>query len=391
VLTTLAYGITLQAETALDGIVVLLILAAVGLLPPIDRSADRRYLHFSERIGLVVAWLLLAMGIPALPGAIREPTLKFLLPGNLALMLLVARGLALGWEIGSAGPAIAQGGSRLVRTVVPALLLFGLAPGVIGLSNLYFDPAYARDNYRAIAARISGEAGPTAAVILDAPNQREVFTYYYPDEPGIVPLPDATPRKTIARLLAANKRLYAVYWGQSEQDPQGIVESALQAGAFEVAATWYGKVRLVTYAVAGPPADHIDQASGAKFGEAIVLDGYTLSAASLKPGQALGVTLFWHTGAHIPIGYKVFVHLYNPDGTILAQHDGEPGGGLMPTHQWQVGRQVVDNHGLLIPPGTPPGEYGLAIGVYDEHGTRLEVMTGQAIGDKLPIATIRVN
>jgi hypothetical protein len=392
VMTTLAYGVTLPTETALNGIGPLILLALVGLLPPIDRQKDRRYLRFSERIGLVVAWLLLAVIIPALPGAIREPTLKFLLPGNLALMLLAARGLVEGWDIGSAGPAVAHESGLLVRVMMLAMFLFGLSPVVTGLQNLYFDPAYARDNYRAIAARIKAEAGPLATIILDAPNQKEVFTYYYPDEPGIVPLPDATPRKTIDRLLAANQRLYAVLWGQSEQDPAGIVETALQAGAFEVDATWYGKVQLVTYAVAGPPADHIDQDSAARFGDVIVLDGYTLNAGSLAPGQVLGLTLFWHTGAHIPIGYKVFVHLYKPDGTILTQHDGEPGGGLKPTHQWQIGQQVIDNHGLLIPISTAPGDYALAIGMYDADGNRLAVvMDGKEIGDRLPIATIRIN
>jgi len=97
VLDTLGYGPTLPAETALNGIGPLVLLMLVGLLPPIDRRKDRHYLHFTERAGLVLVWLVLAVTIPALQGAIREPTLKFLLPGNFALMLLAARGVVLGW------------------------------------------------------------------------------------------------------------------------------------------------------------------------------------------------------------------------------------------------------------------------------------------------------
>jgi len=74
-----------------------------------------------------------------------------------------------------------------VRVVVLAMALFGFSPLVTGLQGLYFDAAYARDDYRAIAARITVEAGPSAAVILDAPNQKEVFTYYYPDGPNVTP------------------------------------------------------------------------------------------------------------------------------------------------------------------------------------------------------------
>jgi mannosyltransferase len=391
VVNTVALGTTLSAETALGGVGPMILLALVGCLPPIDHQRDRHYLRFSERTGLIGVWLILAVLIPALPGAIREPTLKFLLPANFALMLLMARGIVLGWEIGRESPSITLESGWLVRIVVLALVFFSLSPMVNGLQNLWLDPAYARDDYRAIAARIRAEAGPAATVILDAPGQKEVFTYYYPDEPGITPLPDGSPRKTIARLLADKQRLYAVLWGQSEQDPEGIVESGLQAGAFQVDATWYGKVQLVTYAVAGPPADSIGETSEAKFGPAIVLDGYTLSADSLSPGEALGVTLFWHTTAHIPIGYKVFVHVYKADGTILAQHDGEPDGGLKPTHQWQVGRRVADAHGLLIPVGTPPGSYRLAIGMYDADGKRLAVtLEGVTAADELPIGSLEI-
>jgi hypothetical protein len=225
-------------------------------------------------------------------GAIRERP-QFC-AANLALMLLAARGAVLGWEIGREGPAIAQESSLLVRIVVLAMVFFGFSPLVTGLQNLSLDPAYARDDYRAVAARIEAEAGPSAAVILDAPNQREVFTYYYPDGPGITPLPDDTPKKTIARLLAENRRLYAVFWGQSEQDPEGIVESTLQAGAFQVDATWYGKVRLVTYAVAAARW-RIDRPVALT--SAIRCAGwYTISRASR--GRDLGVTFLARRRAH---------------------------------------------------------------------------------------------
>jgi len=83
--------------------------------------------------------------------------------------------------------------------------------------------------------------------------------------------------------------------------------------------------------------------------------------------------------------------LYKPDGTLLAQHDGEPGGGLRPTHQWVVAEQVIDAHGLLIPPDAPPGSYTLMVGLYDAEANRLPVMLdGKAAGDRLPLEVVTI-
>src|SRR5574341_377156 len=214
ILQTLAYGITLPAETAQGGIVPLFLLAAVGLFPPVDAGEDRRYLRFHERVGLALAWLVIPTVIPYTQGAIREPTLKLLLPSSLALILLAARGIALGWSLGKPAPGIGQGGGQVwVRAAVIVIAGLGLAPYLAGLWNLYFDPAYARHDYRAIAARITAEAGPEATVVLDAPGQVEVFTYYYPDGPNVIPLPSAQTEQTLADLISRHGRVYAIFWG----------------------------------------------------------------------------------------------------------------------------------------------------------------------------------
>ncbi|GAB4472286.1 MAG: hypothetical protein Kow00124_10140 [Anaerolineae bacterium] len=392
-----AYGITFPVEQAAGALIPLAILAVVGVFPPAGGAAQRRgHLRFDERAGLVLSWLLV---LPLALVAVRAMTaanLKFLLPPALALCLLAARGLVIGWGIGAPLPGLAGQRGPLMRGVVLVLALVGGLPWVMGLANLYTNPAYARDDYRALAARIMAEAGPEAGVVLVAPNQREVFTYYYPDGPGITPLPAGD--QTAARLddlLARYDRIYAVYWGDWQPDPERTVERALEARAFPVRTDWFGTVRLVTYAVPEPVADQIETPGGARFGESITLLGYTLSDTTLRPGAALGVTLFWQIDQAIQERYKVFVHLYGPDGTIAAQHDSEPGGDLKPTWIWQPGETVVDGHGLLIPADLPPGRYPLVIGMYrafDPAFTRLPVtQNGQASGDSLQIAWITVS
>jgi hypothetical protein len=56
------------------------------------------------------------------------------------------------------------------------------------------------------------------------------------------------------------------------------------------------------------------------------------------------------------------------------------------------GESVVDNHGLLIPAGTPAGHYTLLLGLYGlaDPSARLPVAVPAGTADALPLATITV-
>jgi hypothetical protein len=362
----------------------LLILALVGLLPPLED--DKQYLRFYERIALPAIWLLLPPVLMIAGQAMTTANLKFLLPPGLAFSVLAARGIVMAWRIGKPLPAAGGRQSPAFRGMVIVLLAAGLIPAFRGLNNLYYDPAYARDDYRGLAAKITAEYGSDAGIVLVAPNQWEVFGFYYPDGPGITPLPaDAETETQILDLLARYDRVYAIYWGEWQPDPERSIERTLEAHAFPVKSEWFGTVRLVTYAVPAPVATSIATPVNAGLGENITLAGYTLSAGELQPGNALGVTLFWEISEPTEDRYKVFVHLYAADGTIVAQHDAEPGNDLKPTWIWEPDTLIRDGHGLLIPVDLPPGTYQLATGMYgafDE--TRLPVMIdGVSTGDRL--------
>ena len=388
---TLVYGVTLSPDTARIGLIPLLIVAAVGIFPPLDPDGERHPLRWEERLGLIAGWLLVPPAALAALGALSEPFLKFLLPCNLALGVLVARGAVMGFELGRPLPGASAANAFLTRLVVIILLASGLYPIYAGLRGLYTDPAYARDDYRAIAARILAEAGPEAAVVLDAPNQWEVFTYYYPDGPGVTPLPNDSTGETLEDLLRTHQRIYALFWGEAQQDPDHIVERMLEANAFALSTEWYGGVRLVTYAVPNG-AGATEALEDVIFGDTIRLVGFTLSDERLSPGEALGVSLFWETDAPLEVRYKVFVHLYAPDGvTIVAQHDSEPNGNLSPTDSWVPGERITDNHGLLLPPDAEPGTYRLMVGLYDFEGNRLPITRrGLPVGDRLLLAELPV-
>ncbi|UCG25960.1 MAG: glycosyltransferase family 39 protein [Chloroflexota bacterium] len=118
-----------------------------------------------------------------------------------------------------------------------------------------------------------------------------------------------------------------------------------------------------------------DKLAGANFRDQAELVGYTIEPDPMEP-QTTALTLIWHGLAEMPVSYRVFVHLVDEDGQIVAQSDGEPAGWGRPTTGWTVGEYVVDQHTLPLPLGPLMDDLVLRIGLYDVlSGNRL--MVGQ--------------
>ncbi len=129
----------------------------------------------------------------------------------------------------------------------------------------------------------------------------------------------------------------------------------------------------------------------ARLGDSIALEGYALPEAAFAPGDIIPLTLFWRTETTPAERYKVFVHLSDAAGTLVAQTDTEPGGGFALTTLWQPGQSLVDRYGVLAPPNLAPGDYRLLVGMYGFSGERLPVtLNGQPTGDTLPLTTLTV-
>lgn len=117
---------------------------------------------------------------------------------------------------------------------------------------------------------------------------------------------------------------------------------------------------------------------GVTFGEEIRLAGYSLEHG----GQSVGVTLWWQSLQTPGDDYTVFVHLFDQaSGDVVAQDDAMPQGGAYPT-SWWVSREVVSETVSLPLADLSPGEYGLAVGLYDRTVTRLRAI-GQD-GERVP-------
>ncbi len=288
--------------------------------------------------------------------------------------------------------------TRLLLVVLAAAVLVGSARSLI---NMYYEPAYARADYRGMAEQIAGEAQPNAGIVLNAANQWEVFTYYHQEGAPVYPLPRGYPDQALidqelSQIADQHSRIYALFWGEAERDPQRFVERWLDANAFKARDEWRGDVRFVTYAVPSSTSELFeiddDAVAGARFGDVIQLESVKLLSDDLLPGDIIQVELAWKTDEVIDQRYKVFLHLVDKNGEILAQRDSEPGGGLALTTTWTPGETITDNHGVLVPFEVQPGQYSLVLGLYNalDPTDRLPIYSAGGETDSLLLTTITI-
>ncbi len=381
----LAFGPTVAASD-----VSLPLLAASGLLL-LALLPHGGWSGFKARL-LPLAGVLLPVAFMMAAGATRPAFYKFLTLAAPFFALWLASGFHAAWTF-AAGWRGVNAGSRVFTLLLAGMFFWGTG---VSLLNLYGNPAYARADYRGMAARIAAAPGENDGILLNAPNQWEVFTYYYKGPAPVYPIPRGIPDAAaidaeLSQIAARHTRLYALFWGEAERDPERLVERWLDSHAFKAADEWVGDVRFVIYALPSAAAAQIETPVNLLFGSQIRLEGYTLASDTVAPGEIIQVTLFWQALAPIDTRYKLFLHLLGPDG-LIAQRDSEPGGGLALTTTWVPGETVIDNLGLLVPPDTPVGDYTLLLGLYDltDPTARLLTRLNGQITDAFLLATIHV-
>jgi len=390
VLRVLTVGITQPLEEATAVLIGAGALLIVGLWPGPKNDEHLQEIKQPNWLGVVsiLLYLLIPIALFFALNLYKPAWLKFLVIALAPFHILVAHGM-------SNLAKFMQHTTRISSSVVRSLLLLAFAVVTLpSLQNLYFDPAYARDDYRQIAADIRAMQPSDAAIVLNAPNQWEVFTYYYPDrEIYAAPYhPSAGKAKRfLTPILEEHERLFVLYWGDAESDPQKRIETRLATHAYKAADRWYGDVRLAVYGLAALPEEP-DALLDARFGDVIRLRGHAVQDVDVHPGDIVPVTLFWEALGGIDEPYKVSVQVLDSEGCLLAQVDTVPRDGLAPTTIWEQGQRLVDRYGVLIPDSAPPGRYTLAVALYHPFtGERLPVsIGGDPAGDYLTLGDLTV-
>ncbi len=374
----LSFGATIDVETAVIPLIAAVFLVMAGML-----------FHW-RRLGTAIFGFVVPVLFMYAAGTAQPEFFKFMLTAVPFWSLIAAAGLE---RLKIKDIRL----RRLQSSIFILSIIILLVGNGSSLVNLYNNPAYARADYRGMAARIAAENPPNAGIILDAPNQWEVFTYYHRDGAPVYPLPMGRPDPVrldaeLTAIADQHGRLYAIFWGEAQRDPERLVERWLDEHAFKATDEWVGDVRFVTYAVPEKPATKMEMAVALPIGDAITLNGFTLSATALSPGDILQITLFWETAVPLDERYKIFLHLVNENGELIAQRDSEPGGGLNLTTNWPPGETMIDNHGILVPANAPKGSYQLLLGLYplsDPNG-RLPIQTNAGVINAYPLALISV-
>ena len=371
----LSFGPTIETADAVPGTLALALLVVAGAVLGGGGAGT-------------LMWLLVPAGLTLSFGLFSEAFAKFLLMAVPAVPLLA-----------SGGVVTLLSCSRRKLAHVCTVLAVGMALGFGGraLLNLYGKPEYRRDDYRAIAADLTAEYEPGDAILLNAPNQVEAFSYYYRDLTHVFPVARARPldaeaqRAELARIATNNNRFSVLFWGEEQADPERVVERWLNEYSFKTKEKWYGQVRVASYSLADGPVVGVG-VGDALFGNVIDLVRYGIDRESYLPGDVVQVTLLWLPRDEVDGNYKIFVHVYSDlDTPPVAQHDGEPAGGNAPTADWQPGVRVVDRHGVQLPSTMPVGEYTLAVGMYSTvDGARLHVSGELANDNRLELGTIAV-
>ncbi|MFQ5340534.1 MAG: glycosyltransferase family 39 protein [Anaerolineae bacterium] len=384
-------GETLNGDLARWAMIGFLTLIAIGVLGSLAR--DRGSLD-----SVVLSTLLLVVPLVALYLIVRDrPKFapRYLMVASPALYLLAAAGLRAIWPRRTDAILV-----RLIGSAVAlGALVFLSATAVQSASNMYFDPTYAREDFRGLAQFLEQNVGEDEGILLLSGHFFPVFEYYYHRD-NWVPVPHhPTPSPSVADVVtldvaeeldrfAANHRgLWVVLWQDEVVDPNGVVLALLDRAGQQapIEAQFHG-LRLRYYRL--PPTALFTSEIGHPLGLSPVaevrLAGYDVLHEPTPADQPVDVLLYWQALAPMNRNYKVSLRLRDEQGLLWGMEDSQLAGFWYPTYRWPTGEVVLGRHPVQLPAGIPPGEYRLDMIFYaaENHFEPLEMHLGQVAIDR---------
>ncbi|MBP8947735.1 MAG: glycosyltransferase family 39 protein, partial [Candidatus Promineofilum sp.] len=374
----------------------LLLLGIWAALRRPDRSSETCQVWF------LLSWLLaVPLGL-IIGSALFKPMyqgVRHIMAGSPAFLLLVGYGL---WAIWTWLPAVGRDGippsSNAVRrgglptrpttdkeltgwtawranrpnfnplALVPlGLLLLGAA---VALVNLYTDPAYAKDDFRAIVRFIETRAGGQDAIVYNNAVLLPLHEHYRLRPDLTVTALPAYPQfatgqePELAALAADYRRLWFVTDPPADgRDDDALIHAWLAANLLEVSDRRFTarttEARVLGYATAAPGNGGEPLCSPApRLPGAPALECYHLDATPLTL-PTLWVDLWWRGERPAAEAQLVFT-LVGPDGAeqYRRAHPLLREGAF----DWNPAAPNRLSYDLPLPPGLPPGVYTLAVG-----------------------------
>jgi mannosyltransferase len=358
-------------------------------------------------LGATGAYQLSPGKVDAIPPKVRG-TLLLVYTTVSPLVALFVPHLFLARYLGTVSPALCllpALGLRVLRRRTAVLFGMGLAflvaVNVYSLANYY--TGFVKSEYGTMVQVIETASQPGDGIVLDSPWQYVLFKHYYKDDlpwyflPAFFPswltpepLTNNEVETTFQHLSTQHPRLWLVLADTEIPDPNNLAERWLTEHAYPVFKNWYvNNSRLVYYFLAAPGLTSYPEAEQVYFGDQFRLERCEVGPRSLAAGDAVRISLSWRTLVETDEDYVVILLLKDGQGRRWAQHEMKPQGGWRPTDTWAEGELVQDNHALMVPWGTPPGEYHLELQLYSpelghslvaSHGDKTAARVGLDLG-----------
>jgi hypothetical protein len=257
------------------------------------------------------------------------------------------------------------------------------------LMQLYGDPSLARPDIRSVVHYIEDHELPSDAILLIGGHQAPAFDHYYRGQATIIPLPpdllpatqsplDARALSQLRSIVQQHPRVWLVLWQNQISDPTNVVEDTLIAEGQRLnVGENFHDMGVLLFDVRG--ANIIDAPQypvEAAFAEPVRAVGYNVDSRRIPIDTPLRFGLYLEATGPITGNYQIFTHLVAAEGTLIAQADHIAGADSYPTSLWKPGSLLYNRFEISVPPDTPPGEYQVLIGLYDQRG-RLPLNNGR--------------
>ncbi len=103
----------------------------------------------------------------------------------------------------------------------------------------------------------------------------------------------------------------------------------------------------------------------ATYGDTARLLAFEVDKKAVRPGELLGVTLYWQALQPTSVDFSIYLQLVTGKDQIIGQVDSYPGGGAYPTSMWSPGQVIRDKY--MVPVNSVPNEpvaAQLLVGLY---------------------------
>ena len=409
-----------------------LILTFFGLLP----HKSHRWWALRDRRGrglllglLVTVPILVVLALP------ERVTGRYLTPVLPAVVLAMAAGLAgFFYLVRDHLSGRMPGGVRTAVSCFPPLLLLS---GLLFVNVIAYPMLYSRagDSFVAKMEYLQANARSDDGLLLHGPWQQLLLSYY--DAGSLdhytVPLRDLRADADelthyLGQLLETHQRLWVAYDSVEPVDPDWLVARWLHEHAHQVLSHKGLRlyVRTPGDGVAQSPTgdrDRVDlqvehgrgtlvhlpivseaDSSGydrwnhvrVRFQNALRLEEVALSNLALTSGEAVLLYTGWQALGSIPSGLAMQLELVSLGEQVWQVYQFQPGPSHVPANGWDPGQTFVERRGLVIPLGTPPGDYKLRLRVFSsgnewlpENGEPLDVGSVQVLPSTPPTAAVQ--